>query len=455
MEAEKKRIQEAVARWEQSIAHGDGPPAFFRPDPSLLGQLEKIRGDEKAIAQALTQNFSLETVEVLVLLRNPDIRAAEDRMRAAIQGLRQVTALDEILMRYSAFTEGVMAGVGPMKGKEPVEMRFPFPGVLALKGQIAQQEVRIARDALEAARRDAMTEARKDFWRLMYNREALQITRETLDLFEHLEQVATARYETGKTSFQDVVKIRIERGILADRVTSFQEQTKNLEIRICAALNLPPSTRLGAPLGKHPSKKIPRPERLYDIALERNQELLQLRDRIGKMERMIEMAETMILPPFSMNLSLYEDEAVNQVGTQATKETFPVSIKASRGLGLPKRPFYGVEDAYLLQTRQEINALKEQLDARKQETITMVRNAWYGLDKAIRGEALYRDHILGSAKAALDVSSRGYESGKVVFADVISSYTLWLRSNLEKERWGAEIGIAWAELEKALGTTID
>ena len=455
MLVEKRRIQEAVSLWEKSIQHPDGLPVFFRPDPHVLQQLEKIKGDDKAVSDLLKQGFSLETLEVLTLLRQPGIRAAEDRMRAAIEGIRQVTALDDILRQYAAFTEGVMTGVGPMKGKEPIEMRFPFPGVLSLKGEIAEQEVRIAREGLEIARRDAVTAVRTAFWKLLYNREARRITNRTLDLFRQLQEVATARYEAGKTSFQDVIKIRIERDILADRLISLQEEKGNIEARIREALNLGPSVPLGSPVEKDPSKRVPRPEALYDLAIENRQELRKLRDRIGKTERMIEMAETMILPPFSLDLSLYENEAVNTVGPVATKEPFPVSIEASRGAGLPKRPWYGMEDAYLLQTRQDLNGLREELRNRETETVTMVRQAWYALDKAVRGEILYKDHIVGPSKAALDASTSAYESGKVAFADVISSYELWLQSNLKKENRRAEIGIARAELERVLGTTID
>ena len=42
-----------------------------------------------------------------------------------------------------------------------------------------------------------------------------------------------------------------------------------------------------------------------------------MRAMIGKMERMIEMAETMIYPPYSLSLSFFQDEAITQVGTMA------------------------------------------------------------------------------------------------------------------------------------------
>ncbi len=453
-QAEKKRIDAAISRWERSLKIEESEYAFFRADPKFFNTIKELAQDERATAEMLKGKFSLKSLETLVLLRNPGVKSAEKRFRAAIDGLSQVTALDEILRRYTAFTEGVMTGIGPMKGKDPVKIKFPFPGVLALKGEIAEQEVRIAREVLEVARRDAITSIRASFWNLLYNRKDQQITLEMLNLLKHLEEVAITRYETGKTSFQDVIKVGIERDILNENLLTLKEMQQNIEVRILEGLNLKQDVKLGSPIGTEPRKKFPSLRKLYDIAFERKQELRRLRARIGKMERMIEMAETMIFPTFSLNFSIYEDEAVQKVGTIAKKETFPVSVSASEGAGLPKMPWYGSSDAYLRQTRHKLAALRADLSKAEKAAATKVRMAWFELDRAIREETLYHSRIVDRSKAALDVSTRGYESSNVSFADVISSYTLWLQTNLTMEKKRTDIGIAYAELEKAVGTTL-
>ena len=68
---------------------------------------------------------------------------------------------------------------------------------------------------LRKARRDAVTDARRAFWNLVYAHRAHVITAEMVDLLEHLDGVAGTQYESGKTSYQDVVKIRIQRETLA------------------------------------------------------------------------------------------------------------------------------------------------------------------------------------------------------------------------------------------------
>ena len=120
-----------------------------------------------------------------------------------------------------------------------------------------------------------------------------------VDLLRYLETVANTRYEAGKTSYQDIIKVLINRETLEEDLITLNERQRNLESEIREILNFSPHDPLGSPKTTALLKKIPTAEALYPIALERRQELRRLRARIGKMERLIEMAETMILPPYT------------------------------------------------------------------------------------------------------------------------------------------------------------
>jgi outer membrane protein TolC len=431
--------------WEDRfISFSEDQMTPYRPAGDSAAEAGRIIGDR----------FSLTDLEILTLLRNPAIRAAERRFKAAVQEFSQVTQLDAILRQYSAFTEGLMTGVAPMKGKDPIRMKFPFPGVLGLKGQVVTKSVAIARTDLAIARRDAVTETRKAYWELLYDHQARPVTAETLSLFDRLEDVATTRYKSGSTSFQDVIKIRIHRKIIAENLVTLREKERNVEMRIRELLDLGPDAPVGRPKGQWPAVDPPTLESLYAQAVENRQELEKMRAMIGKMARMIEMGETMILPAYGQGLSLYSDEAIVQTGSAAMKETFPTATTAAMGAGLPKMPWYGTRDAYLQETRQKLQALKQDLEKAEAATRTMVRNAWFKLDDARRAAALYRNTIISLSKDALDVTNREYESGKVPFADAIGAYQDWLDVNLTLQRKRSDMGIAWAELARVVGVDL-
>ncbi len=449
--AQVEALEAARGRWEKALQAGVPQAPFYLPDPARLERLRPAAGDDGAAARALGDGFALEDLEVLAWLRNPGVRAAERELRGALERYTQAWGLDEILRQYTAFTEALMTGVGPMKGREPVAMRFPFPGVLALKGEIVGQEVRAASESVELARRRAVTAARKAYWNLGFVIRARQITGQMVGLLERLEAVARTRYETGRTSFQDVIKVRIRRESLQEDLETLAQRAETLRARILEILDLPPATAVGAPAGEAPPAAVPELAPLYDLALERRQELRRLRAKVGKMERMIELAETRIYPAYSLNLSLYADEAVARVGTARTGEPFAVATTASMGAGLPKMPWYATGDAYVRETRQRLEALRARLRGAEARVRFEVRTAWSELDRAAREAALYGQSIVSLSQAALEVSTRGYETGKVGFADVTASYTTWLKANLTLARKRADLGVARAELDRAVG----
>lgn len=451
-EKQVQKLQETKKKWEDTLKTPERENGFYQPDPSRLRGLQPAAKEPSRAQEALAGKFTLEDLEILALLRNPGVKAAERNLRASVEAYSQVSNLDEVLRQYSAFTRDLMAGIGPMTGEgESIELKFPFPGVLALKGEVATQEVNASREREVMARRMAITQARQAYWNLLYTIRAREITADMLNLLKHLESVAKTRYETGSTSFQDVIKVSIEREKMEEELKTVGEQQRNWKVKILEVLDLPPGTPVGSPAARTPRSEVPPLDGLYSIALEKRQELREMRAMIGKMERMIEMAETMIYPLYTPGFSLFSNETIAQTGTMRMKEPFPQKTTASTGAGLPRNPWYGTNDAYLRETRQKLAALREELKKTEDETIFKVRDAWFRLDRAKREEALYAERVVNLSQASLEVSTRAYGTGNVAFADVIMSYTGWLNDNMALAMKRSEMGMSQADLEEVLG----
>ena len=448
--AGNQTIDDARKRWAAIVA---GPPSL-PGDRQIPGGLVETAADDDATIAELRQRFSLATVQALILLRNPSIKGATERFKAALEGFGQVAQLDEMLRQYAAYTEGVMAGVGPMRGADNIAMKFPYPGVTALKGQVAEKNVDLQKQQLRLVRRDVLAQGGKAYWNLLYTHRALRITRDTLDRLDHLESVATTRYGAGRTSYQDVVKIRIGREKLSEQLETLKNQRVNLETEMLSLMDLRPGHSLGWPATTAPVTWVPKLEDLYPLALENRQELSRMRAMIAKMERMVEMAETMLQPAFSQNYALYADAAVVQAGSAGMQPTFGTRVSPTRGKGLPKNAWFGSRDAYLRETRRKLAALRADLVDGEARTRLMVRTGWFELDRARRERALFKNRLLELARTSLDVSTRGYESGRVSFADVIASYTGWLDVNLASQRRNSDLGIARIELERRIGVPL-
>ena len=452
---QKAMLNEMGSRWEAALNAPGADTRFFSPAPDQLSGLEPAARDAAVAVRALSSRFTLETLEILALLRNSGVISAEKTFRSKLQSYTQISNLDEMLRQYSAFTQAVMTGVGDMADKESPAMKFPFPGVMALKGEIVNQEVKIAREELETVRKTVVTDSRRVFWNLTYNRRAQEITGTTLELLDQLELSARKRYEVGKETLQDVIRVQIQQGKLREEQNTLKEEQKSLQANIRKIADLTPGSDIGFPAIREPRRELPAIDGVSDLAMEQSQELRTIRAMIGGMERMIEMAETEIYPSFTQNLSLFENNAVIQVGTIKTDAPFADVAKSYTGEGLPKNPWFGLGDAYLWETREKLEALRNELKNAENGMRFRVREGWFKLDLAIREERLYTKKIRELSRLSAEVTSLRYEAGVAEMRDVIEFYMTWFGACLTSERKKSEIGIARANLEEIVGISLN
>lgn len=450
--AARQRLMQLAEEWRKTLASGESDAAFLRPAADRLRALAPAREDEHAAAAALADGFSLEALETLALLRSPMVATKEREAAAALEVFDQAEQIDVVLRRYASMTGAVMGGAAGME--RPAD--FPFPSVLALKGRIVGEQVRTAREELEAARRDAITMARKAYWELLYNGSAVEVTRGMVGLLESLGDSVTARYEAGETSFQDVVRVRIEREKAREELRTLAEERATMEAEIRGLLALPAEVRVGAPASRVPPADVPEEGPLANLALARRQEVRAADAMVTRMELMLEMAETMTYPGFALGVTASRPPLV---ATASGGESMDAAPGDPSGMGqaapaAPARPFLAGDDAYVRELRARIAALQREREAARAAAVVGVRGAWFALDRARREEALYGERVLALSQAAIEASLRGYTAGRVMFSDLLESYTGWLEANLARERARADLGVARAELEAAVGTSM-
>ena len=453
-EAQKEKLEEMRKNWEEALSSPSAKTSFFTPDPERVSSISPAFTEDGVAGVLLSGGFTLEDLEILVLNRNPMIRNAEKNVQATLESYSQASVLDDIIRSYSAYNAGIMTGVGNMEDMESIYRKFPFPGILSLKGDIVRQEVRISVLDLEITKRTILTDARKNYWELAYNSRAKEIARRTLNLLEGLESSVTRQYETGRAKIPELTRVKIQKEKMRVELLTIFEQGLNIEKRLKSILLLPASAKIGTPAGWDAAGLLSPPpdlEGLIEAALKHRQELEKIRAMILRMELMIEMAETEIYPGAVPNLALTENRAVTGSGTMKTEEPFAVSPSAAMGSGLPRMPWTGLSEAYLRETRQRLLALKEELKAKEAETAADVREAWFTIDQAGREAEVYKNEINSLSRLNFSVSSKAYETGSVPFSETMDAVLLMFETSLMTERKKSDVFIALAGLEQTVG----
>ena len=91
-----------------------------------------------------------------------------------------------------------------------VSQMIPFPGKLALREKIAEQEALAATDSVDEARLRLVREVKQGWWRLFYYDRALNLLDEAENFFQQLIDIAQAKYKVGTGAQQDVLLAQLE-----------------------------------------------------------------------------------------------------------------------------------------------------------------------------------------------------------------------------------------------------
>nr|WP_321396102.1 TolC family protein [uncultured Desulfobacter sp.] len=435
--------------WKSNVSQLLNQGRFIHPAPDLKQQTPwTIDSARNAIQSVL----SPQTIESISLARNPKILAAKAAFQAELEGFGQVADLNAVLSRYATFTQGIMTGVGPMNQAAGISKTFPFPGQNSLKTRVIVENAAVAALDYHIKVKETVTSIKKAYWDLALIHEKLNILGETLRLYEHLHDTASTMYETGKTSYQDVIQISIKTKILNNQIITLKQDKKAAQIKMLSLLDLPDSSRVGRPAAGSPKLNLPKAEFLIDQALSKRQEILKMDHAIKKMELMIEMSEEMVLPSRDMGLSNNDMDLINTTGTWAKKAAFAdQGPSASMGAGKPKNSWYGTTASWLSQTRKKLAALRHQRQTLVLETRAAVQSGWVRLDNAVRTFRLYADEIVDMSASALDVSTKEYESGRISFAQTAAAYDIWLNTRLTRANASKDAGVFRSDLEKTVG----
>ena len=428
---------------------------FFQGTEERFRALAQIASDPVSAMAHIREKLVLDEVRIMALLRNPTVQAARKKVLAERQSFDQITALNDRLRQYAAFTSAVSSQAGPLLSGGAPGPAYPFPGLSALQGKMVKEQVFTLTQQELIAQKQVISDMDSAFHDLVFIQQSIQVIKETLDAFSRLETVATSLYTSGRTSFQDVIKVKIRIQTLEEELITLNTRTKNLQIRILELLDLPWDVRVGPPVPVPVPENIPGPEDLFALARQHRQELAVIRSQINRVSAMVEMAETMMEAPFHLGLSLSQNDFINTAGTDAPKQAFAEKTMAAMANNSPVRPWYGINGPWLNQTRQTLSALKHTLAAQENATDRLVRNAWFEVDKNRREYTRYKERIMPLAASALEVSAKEYEAGSIPFSQAMDSYTFWLNVQLAIAEKKAALGKSVADLEAVVGTKLE
>lgn len=447
-------------RSEQDRLHrGDTPEGFLSlAYETPVGPSEIVAREDKDGGTVEYKAFYFSNEELLsefidaAIYTNPAIWESEHRWRAALQRIPQVASLPDPMLTIMPFINSPETRVGPQDLALGISQKFPWFGKLDAKGEMALRDALAAAERYQAQIRDVVASVKRAYYDLVYLDEALRITREDKDLLEHFEEIAEARYSTGKGIQQAVIKIQAEITRDDDRLYLLQQ----LRESVAANLNTLMDRLPGEPIPTLIELSIPvvelKPEELYAKGRANRHELKAAEYMIEKNDQAIRLAKKEYFPDFNVGLNyIFVDEREDAAGKANRPEDNGQDVFGIM-LGF-NIPLWEGKNMSRVKGATELKYASERSYDKVENAMEFsVRD---GVLRAVTTSdqlALYERVLIPQAGQALDSTESAYATGKLNALDLIDSERFLLNVRLAHAKLKTDHMRSLADIERAIGS---
>jgi len=315
----------------------------------------------------------------------------------------------------------------------------PFWGKRGLRREVAESEINQAQGQSLETWAALASVIKTDFAQYYLLHRSQKITQEMLDLTNHLERAAQARYATGLAAQQDVLRVQIEQTQLQRALLILETEHHHVIARLNTAMRRPAS----APLIE--------PQNLRPIPPSAAREISVLAQRLRDKNPQLFAAEAkLISAEKNRELTLknrYPDLILGVAPVRSGGQTMEWGVMAEFNIPLQQ----GSRRAQERAANVELNAERLRTESLLTQLLGDLSKQVISLEAALRMENLAASNLLPQAEATLQAALVGYQNGKVDFATLLDVQQQLLKAKLDVLNAQVEAQISLAQIEKLLG----
>ena len=391
---------------------------------------------KRLVLQELTQE---------VLARNPELVAARKQWEAATTRIAQARSLDDPILSVQLWNVPQ-----PFKATQAdntifgLSQNLPFPGKLALKGDVASRSAEMTEQMLRARERELVVRLKQAYYDLFLAQKAVQIHHEQVELLRQFVTIANAKFRGGMGSQADVLKAQVELSLLFQHLPVLEQRRKTTEAMLNTLLDRNPASPLG--LAEEPAHlPFTHPaDDLHSLALNERPEIKAAELDVQRSEQSRALAQRQYYPDFNVAFQRFQNYQANDGFGAYVAMTIPFAFWT--------KPKY---DAGVQEAEAAVSVAQAQQHTVENMTRFQINDLLAKLRATDQMATLYRTTILPQAEQSLEAARVGYRAGKGGFLDLIDTQRAWRGFQLEYFKALVEHQYRLAELEQIVGITLD
>ena len=379
-----------------------------------------------------------------VLARNPELVAARKQWDGATNRITQARSLEDPVLSLQFWNSpqsfNVTRSDNTILG---LSQSFPFPGKLALKGDVASRSAEMTEQSVRAKERELVARLKRDYYDLFVAQKAVQLHHEQVDLLRQFVAIANAKFRGGMGSQADVLKAQVELSLLLQHLPVLEQRRKSAEAMLNTLLDRDPALPLG--MAQEPAL-IPLEEsvdKLHRLALERP-ELKAAELDVQRNEQSHALAERQYYPDFNVAVQRFQNFQAN--------DGFGAYVAMSIPFAFWTKPKY---DAGVQEAAAAVAVARAQQQTMENMTRFQINDLLAKLRATDQVATLYRTTILPQAEQGLEAARVEYRTGKAGLLDLIDAQRAWRKFKLEYLTALADRQYQLAELEQVVGIALD
>ena len=437
---------------------GVSPATYQAIDKVAAAQTPIAASSEAAlVAPDLGGPQPLDVLVRHALEENRTVRAAQFNVLALKHRIPQVTALDDPIVSNTIFPIPSAAPQYSLMGYMPyaalLAQQFPWCGTLRLRGQAAEDDVKIALFELAAAQLDVVANVKRAYYDLHFNEHAEQLLKENRALAEDFLKVARERYRGATATQVDVLRAEVAISDINRELENTSQAVNEARAELARLLHVSPETPMKTlpdlSVGSVPQEV----ERLYQLVCASRPELQGRLAAIARDEKAIELARKRYYPNLTVGL-VYQDMEKTNAETPRTASGQP-NVGLFVGFNLPiyhKKLAAGVQEA---QARAAADG--QLLEAERDQAHRDIKDFFVQARVQQNVLSLLRRNNLPAAKQVLELTAGDYTAGNagVDFLSLLGAWRELLQVEIQIAQIEAELGKTLASLERAVGTQLN
>lgn len=380
-----------------------------------------------------------------VLARNPELLAARKQWEAAANRITQARSLDDPTLSVELFNTPKTFNVTQTENTIfGLSQSFPFPGKLALKGDVASRSADMTEQAVRAKERELIARLKQAYYDLFLAHKAIQIHHEQIKLLKQFFEIANAKFRAGKGAQVDVLKAQVELSLLHENLPVLEQRRQTAQAMLNTLLDRDPRFPLAPPQAPREGRFDQDLEDLYRAATTARPELKAAELTVQRSEQSRALAQRQYYPDFNVSFRRFRNFQAD--------DGFGAYVSMSLPFAFWTKPKYdaGVQEAAAASAaaRADLHTLENMTRFQIRDLLAKVRASW---EVAV----LYRTTVLPQAEQGVEAARVGYRVGKSNFLDLLDADRAWRGFQLEYYRALVEREFRLAELEQVIGADLN